>query len=177
MKTGPVLITSFLPWRAHQQSNSSDDLVTELHALGKLPADAHLLRQVPVSFQLAPTQVIGEIQRLRPRLVICCGMAESRSCLSLERQAKAAGQTLRTSIDLSSLMTETTLTEISDDAGSFVCNHLYYSVLDFVDKADWDMVAVFVHVPVLTSENRLGILNDFEAIAHKLTRCLDQESA
>ncbi len=173
MKTGPVLITSFPPWRAHQRSNSSDDLIAELHSLGKLPAGTEWLRRVPVSFRLAPTQVIDEIQRLRPRLVICCGMAENRSCLSLERQAKAAGQTLRTSIDLSSLMTETTLTEISDDAGSFVCNHLYYSVLDFIDKADWEMVVVFVHVPVLTSENRAVILKDFEAIAHKLAHCLD----
>lgn len=162
------MITSFPPWRAHQRSNSSDDLIAELHSLGKLPAGTEWLRQVPVSFQLAPTQVIGEIQRLRPRLVICCGMAEERSCLSLERQARGDSHTHQTSLDLSALIAETTLTEISDDAGSFVCNHLYYSVLDFIDRADWDMTAVFVHVPVLTLENRAVILEDFEAIAQKL---------
>ena len=163
-------MTSFQPWQTHQRSNSSDDLIAELHRAGKLPADTHLLRQVPVSFQLAPAQVISEIQRLRPRLIICCGMAESRSYLSLERQAKAAGQTLQTSMDLSALMAETTLTEISEDAGTYVCNHLYYSVLDFIEQADWPVAGLFVHVPVLNRENKPLVLRDFVAIAQKMSQ-------
>ena len=164
------MITSFQTWRTYQRSNSSDDLIAELHRTGKLPADAHWLRQVPVNFQLAPMQVISEIQRLRPRLIICCGMAESRSYLSLERQAKAAEQTLQTSMDLSALMVETTLTEISEDAGNYVCNHLYYSVLDFIKQADWQMASLFVHVPVLNQENRPFILRDFVVIAQKMSQ-------
>lgn len=170
MKTGPILITSFLPWRTYQRSNSSDDLIAELHAAGQMPADAHWLRQVPVSFQLAPTRVMGEIYRLRPRLVICCGMAENRSYLSLERQATRASHTLRTSVDLSALMAETTLTEISDDAGNYVCNHLYYSVLDLVSEVDWQMGCVFVHVPILSQENKGLILKDFGAIAQRMSQ-------
>lgn len=170
MKTGPVLITSFQTWRSDQRSNSSDDLIAELHALGKLPADAHWLRQVPVSFQRAPTQVIGEIDRLRPRLIICCGMAENRSYLSVERWAKRGDQALETSVNLSSLIADTTVTEISGDAGDYVCNHLYYYVLDFISRADWQMVGLFVHVPILSEENKRFILKDFGAIAEKMSR-------
>ncbi|MGB7086825.1 MAG: peptidase C15 [Phormidesmis sp.] len=161
MKTAPILITSFQPWRAHQPTNSSDELIAELYRQRQLSDDVVWLRQVPVSFQMAPIQVISEIYRVRPRLVICCGMAESRACLSLEQQAKGPHQVLTTAINLPDLLVGTSLTEISDDAGSYVCNHLYYSVLEFIDRATIDTVSLFIHVPILRSGNRRAIIRDF----------------
>lgn len=173
-RVGPVLITSFQPWRAGQASNSSDDLLAMLQASGNMPADAVWLRHVPVNFQLAPIRVIGEISRLRPRAVICCGMAEGRSLLSVEQQAVriAADGTalaLQTSVDISELLTNTTLTECSDDAGSYVCNHLYYSVLSFIRNTSLKTTGVFVHIPILSQESKMLILDDFTKIVLSLS--------
>ena len=169
MKTGPLLITSFQPWRAHQRSNSSDDLIANLHRQKRLPAGAIWLRQVPVSFQLAPLRVISEIYRLRPRTVICCGMAEGRACLSLERQAKGE-RVLQTSVDLSALLVGTTLSEVSDDAGWYVCNHLYYSVLAFIEQLNLETQGLFVHIPTLSPPSKALILDDFVHIATRLSQ-------
>ena len=182
MKNGPVLITSFRPWQVHQRSNSSDDLVAELHESGRLPADAVWLRQVPVSFALAPVHVINEIGRLRPRVVICCGMAEKRPHLSIERQAieyslKGPLRSLQTSVNVSALLAGTLLSEVSDDAGSYVCNHLYYSVLKFIDEASWETVGVFIHIPVLSRENRGPIISDFIRIVSKLAEFREDRNA
>lgn len=177
MKNGPILITSFCPWRVHQRSNSSDDLIAALYERGRLPADAIWLRQVPVSFALAPIYVTNEIARLRPRLVICCGMAEKRPYLSIERQAKAPLQTLQTPANVSALLAGTLLSDISDDAGSYVCNHLYYSVLKFINDARWETVSLFIHVPVLSCENKGLVLNDFVHIVSKLAAFRENEDA
>lgn len=177
MKNGPVLITSFRPWRVHQCSNSSDDLVAELYESGRLPADAVWLRQVPVSFALAPVRVINEIGRLRPRVVICCGMAEERPHLSIERQARGPLQTLQTSVNASALLAGTLLSEVSSDAGSYVCNHLYYSVLKFIEEASWETVGVFIHIPVLSRQNKKLIINDFIRIVSKLAEFREDRDA
>jgi pyroglutamyl-peptidase len=174
MRNGPVLITSFRPWRVHQRSNSSHDLVAELYASkNRLPADTVWLPQVPVSFELAPIRVINKIGWLRPRVVICCGMAENRAVLSIERQAKRSLSqgpllSLQTSAAVGSLLSGTRLSEISEDAGSYVCNHLYYSVLKFIDQANWPTVAIFIHIPLLSAANKKLILDDFVAIAAQL---------
>lgn len=171
-QSGPVLITSFRPWRAHQASNSSDDLLAELYR--QLPAEVIWLRQVPVNFQLAPIQVIGELYRLRPRLVICCGMAEHRACLSLEHSAlrhtaQPPHRVRTTSINLPPLLAGTTLSEISHDAGNYVCNHLYYSVLEFIDQTNLGTKGLFIHIPILRPDNKKNIMADFLQIYSTLT--------
>lgn len=176
MRNGPILITSFRPWRVRQRTNSSHDLVAELYASNRLPADTVWLPQVPVSFELAPMRVINEIGRLRPRVVICCGMAEKRAVLSIERQAKRPTHLaeslplrLQSSVKIPALLAGTRLTEMSDDAGSYVCNHLYYSVLRFIDQVDWQSGVIFIHVPRLHAHNKRLILDDFTNIAAKLS--------
>ncbi|NJM99477.1 MAG: hypothetical protein HC800_22140 [Phormidesmis sp. RL_2_1] len=191
-------MTSFQSWRAHQPTNSSDELIAELHHRGALPTNTIWLRQVPVNFQMAPIRVVTELYRLRPRVIICCGMAEHRGCLSLERQAMphpvvphqaitrqastlspasspaisspatSSPAILQTSINLSELLLGTLLSEISDDAGRYVCNHLYYSVLQAINAAHWQTVGLFVHVPQLSRENRRLIQHDFVKISRKL---------
>ena len=172
-KSASMLITSFVPWLAHQQSNSSDDLVAALQAEGKLPVGSVWLRQVPVCFDLAPSMVIDQLQRLRPRVVICCGMAENRTLLSVEQQAvaqQAAGAecTLQTSVNAQDLLKETTHSEISYDAGRYVCNHLYYRVLAAINASRLDTVAIFVHVPILNDQNTPVMLSDFLKILSAL---------
>lgn len=155
-----------------------------------MPPDAVWLRHVPVSFALAPVRVESEIMRLRPRAVICCGMAEKRQRLSIERQAKRFPQKydvpngnapapvadeqvsiLQTTMDVRRLMTGTVLSEVSEDAGAYVCNDLYYNVLKLVDQVSWEMAGVFIHIPVVNPNNKTFLLQDFFKIVSQISAC------
>ena len=49
-------------------------------------------------------------------------------------------------------------------AGTFVCNHLYYSVLKHIQDTAIATQCIFVHVPVLTENNLESIVADFSLI-------------
>lgn len=188
-----LLLTSFTTWKAEQASNSSDDLLEILVQNNWLPEPCHLLRQIPVDFDLAPAQVIAAIARLRPAIVVCCGMAEDRDYLSIETQAIRGETILTPAIDCTELLRDLRLTRLSQDAGNFVCNHLYYCVLEYLrtppiansqantsnlgplDRPKQPEIPVratthciFVHVPVLIPNNQDLIVADFLSILHRL---------
>lgn len=172
--SNPLLITSFSPWRACQPSNSSDDLIDQLQRQGALPPNVQLLRQVPVNYQLAPCHVIAKLVELRPAVVLCCGMAETRQQLSLELYGRSHNRRLRTQLNLAALSADTQLTEISRCAGSYVCNHLYFKVLEHLQQTQSLTQALFVHVPLLTAVNQDLIAADFSRIVRRLSlsQCL-----
>ena len=155
------LLTSFDVWEPHQRSNSSDDLLTELLKQDLLPENSSLLQKIPVSFQLAPEFVIAQINELKPDVIICCGMAEARSVLTIESNGKGQQEIIHTSVDLERLIQRSIATQISHDAGSFVCNHLYYSVLRYLRERQLATQCIFVHVPVLNTANLPTIVQDF----------------
>jgi pyroglutamyl-peptidase len=163
-----ILLTSFDIWLPHQQSNSSDDLLIEVGKLNSLAHDFTFLRQLPVDVQLASSQVQTKIDELKPNYIICCGMAESRKKLSVEKIASYAENILQTTVDLEQLVAEATAIEISHDCGKFVCEGLYYSVLDYLRQRQLPVPCIFVHVPILTEENFGGIFADFLLIVDKL---------
>lgn len=160
-----LLLTSFTTWLPHQSSNSSDDLLAEL-LQRNCSIDLHTLRQLPVDFGLAPQQTIAQIQTLKPQAVVCCGMAESRSKLSVESQAVQGGQILKTRFSLPELVAGLSMTEISHDAGRFVCNATYFAVLEHLQNSS--CLGLFVHVPILTEANRAAIVADFEILLQRL---------
>jgi len=138
-----LLLTSFTTWLPHQKSNASDDLLKEF------PDRAWRLRLLPVDTDQASQRVIAAIQELKPGAVVCLGMAELRSRLNLELSARFCGDRLQTSLDLASLVRDLEYTEISTDAGQFVCEGLYYHVLQHLQRHHPHVPCVFVHVPVL----------------------------
>jgi pyroglutamyl-peptidase len=169
--TTTILVTSFDTWKAHQVSNASDDLLALALQQG-LPVDRfYLLRKISVDFHLAPTQVLAAIAEIQPHTVICCGMAEKRSQLCLESSGTKldaiTGESLEkitTKVDLEKLSDGLNITKISHDAGKFVCNALYHSVLSHLRDRSPATSCIFIHVPVLTSANTHAILSDFMAI-------------
>ncbi len=163
-----ILLTSFDIWLPHQQSNSSDDLLIEVGKLNSLAYDFTFLRQLPVDVQLASSQVKAKIEVVQPNYIILCGMAESRKQLSVEKIASYAENILQTTVDLEQLVAEATAIEISHDCGKFVCEGLYYSVLEYLRQRQLTVPCIFVHVPILTEENFEVIFADFLLIVHKL---------
>lgn len=164
----PVLITSFAPWRAHQRSNASDDLLLTLQRQQQLPNHAVLLRHLPVHSQLAPCQVISKIMTTCPAVVVCCGMAEGRSLLTLEKVGRQGQRSLKTTLNLRQVSAGTHWTTISHHAGNYVCNDLYYQVLAFTHRCPWNVESLFIHVPVLTTQNMPWIVADFLIILSQL---------
>lgn len=95
-------------------------------------------------------------------------MAASRKKLSVEVGASCGESFLQTKIDLEKLLVGATATDISDDCGKFVCEGLYYSVLDYLGQKKLSSHCVFVHVPVLNQDNLMAILADFVLIINNL---------
>ncbi len=163
-----ILLTSFDTWLKDQQSNSSDDLLLEVTKLELIPHDLTFLRQLPVDVRLASTQVMEKIKAIQPDYIICCGMAASRTQLSVEAVASCGESILQTEVDLEKLVVGAEKIQISHDCGKFVCEGLYYSVLDYLNQNQLTARCIFVHVPVLNQENLMGILADFVLIINKL---------
>ena len=167
-----ILLTSFDVWEPHHVSNASDDLLIAIGQdalLDELEPSLTLLRKLPVDFERAPQQVLAEINTLQPDLILCCGMAESRKKLTLESNGKHEADVLWTTIDLDRLVENLAMTNVSHDAGNFVCNHLYYSVLKQIQSHQLSCQCLFIHVPVLNESNRRSILQDFLTISQRLS--------
>lgn len=163
-----ILLTSFDIWLSEQQSNSSDDLLLEVAKCDFIPYSLTFLHQLPVDVQLASERVIAKIKELQPDYIICCGMAAKRRQLSLEVFAWRGESVLQTGVDVEKLVLGSGAVEISHDCGKFVCEGLYYSVLDYLGQSQLMTPCIFVHVPILHQENLVGILDDFLLIVNKL---------
>ncbi|MEQ8757262.1 MAG: peptidase C15 [Coleofasciculus sp. G1-WW12-02] len=206
-----ILLTSFQTWLPHHKSNASDDLLLKIqqesNPFQEQAISLTYLRQLPVDVFPASDLAIAEIEHLQPDVVICCGMAESRSRLTVEAGAtprylitqvywlvyyivlqeifsfkglsyylsaflgnKTNIEThfLNTSVDLEELLQGLTETEISYNAGKFVCEGLYYQVLSYLRDYSPTTGCIFVHVPLLTPENLSTILTDFRLIISRI---------
>jgi pyroglutamyl-peptidase len=173
---GKILLTSFQTWLPHQNSNASDDLLEAIAQLNILSPSLTFLRQLPVDVPQSSHLVIDKIEELQPDCIICCGMAECRINLTVESCATCNDDLLKTSVNLEKLVAESVGTEISHDAGKFVCEGLYYEVLSYLrcrrrcyrTSLNLHTCCIFVHVPVLTPENSPGIVADFRLIIEKV---------
>lgn len=163
-----ILLTSFETWLPHQKSNSSDDLLMEVTKIDSLFHSLTFLRHLPVDVPQASDRAIAKINELQPDIIICCGMAESRPKLTVESNATYGDTILKTPVNLDRVLDGSVGTTISHDAGKFVCEGLYYSVLNHLQKNE-KMQGLFVHVPVLTRNNVAEIMTDFELIIQRLT--------
>ncbi len=169
--TAKILLTSFDTWLPHQQSNSSGDLLAKISQIQSLPYSLTFLHKLPVDFQLAPNLAIAKINQLQPDTIICCGMAESRQKLTVESCACCDdGDILKTSVNLERLVADLATTEISHEAGKFVCEALYYAVLKHLADSQMSAKCIFIHVPILTPDNTDKIVGDFLLIIRHLAR-------
>ncbi len=172
--TKKILLTSFTTWRTHQKSNSSDDLLIEIAKSVQTNSAAKsssltFLRQLPVNIQQASSYAIAQIERLNPDFIICCGMAEKRPILTLESNASLDNHLIETWVNVDKLIAGLKETNISHDAGKFVCEGLYYSTLKYLRDRNLRSNCVFVHVPIITPENSVTIKTNFLEIFHRLS--------
>ena len=157
-----LLLTSFQTWLPHQKFNSSDQLLE----IVQTQADSNLrfTRKLPVDINLATAQVIEAIERFSPDGIICCGMAEYRSQLTVESNAQCNRDYTFTKVNLEKLLAYLNHTQISHNAGKFVCEGLYYQILKYIEMKKLGIPCLFVHIPLLKADNLNIIKQDFTAI-------------
>ncbi|WP_019507801.1 hypothetical protein [Pleurocapsa sp. PCC 7319] len=165
-----LLLTSFQIWLPHQKSNSSDDLLEIIQKQQLYLDSLFFLRKLPVNKVLAAQKAIETIEKIKPQGVICCGMAESRDVLTVESNAVCKEKCIFTNVNLDALVTCLTNTKISNNAGRFVCEELYYQVLHYIQIFELNINCIFVHIPILTPNNIDNIQQDFINII-KFMKC------
>lgn len=162
-----ILLTSFATWLPHQKSNSSDDLLIEIAKLES--SSLTFLKQLPVDVPKASRLVIAKIAERQPDIIICCGMAESRTKLTVESCATCGDALIKTPVDLEKLVAGADGIEISHDAGKFVCEGLYYEVLKYLQEYNLNTPCIFVHVPVLAQDNFPEVVTNFREVIQTMT--------
>lgn len=165
-----ILLTSFRLWLGHHTSNASDDLLWHLERASLRFADFHFLRRLPVETAIASKKTIAAIERHCPDVVLCCGMAEKRDRLTVESQAFYRGQFYQTRFNLEQLTATLNFTDISHDAGKFVCEGLYFHLLQHLQRRQSQTLGLFLHVPVLTPDNETPIVEDVITLLRSLTQ-------
>ncbi len=156
-----ILLTSFTTWLPHQLSNSSNDLLDEISKLNYISFSLNFVRLLPVDIEIASQALITKINAIAPDIIICCGMAEGRRQLSIESNATKGNIVLKTNVALEKLVDGVDRVNISHDAGKFVCEGLYYSVLNYIFEQKLNISCIFVHVPILNENNLAAIVEDF----------------
>ena len=155
-----VLVTGFEPFGEHETNPS------------QLVAEALDGVVFPVSYERAAHALRAAIDERKPNLVICLGLAHERRAISVERWAHnldeattidnagvagsgsaiepggplARASTLAVDAIVAALDAEEIPAEVSRDAGGYLCNHVFYSLMGALPAGTR---GGFVHVPPL----------------------------
>ncbi|HEX3861403.1 MAG TPA: pyroglutamyl-peptidase I [Stellaceae bacterium] len=173
-----VLVTGFEPFGA-SPLNPSGEAVSRLPAtLGRLTLATRVL---PTAFGRSLDALADAIETSAPDIVLCVGLAGGRSALSLERVAiniddaripdnlgrqpidrpviadgpPAYFATLPIKAAVAALRSAGLPAVVSNTAGTFVCNHVFYGLMHLAATRFPAMRCGFLHVPYLPSQAAL----------------------
>ena len=165
-----VLVTGFDPFGG-ESVNPSWDICTRL---GDEIAGMRVETvRVPCEFRRSVEVVADAIERHHPLLVLCLGQAGGRTHLGVERvainvdDARAPDNKGAQPVDeliaangppayfasipikamAAAMRAAGAPTEVSNSAGTYVCNHLMYGVLHYIAASGHRARAGFIHVP------------------------------
>lgn len=190
-----ILVTGFDPFDGANINPSFEAVKLLPDTIG----DYQIIKlEVKTIFKYSAEQVIDAIKTLKPSFVLMTGEAGERDKISIERiginlddariKDNGGAQPVNSSIDKNgadgifstipvdeiykNLKEANIPVEISNSAGTFVCNHLLYSTLNFLTtSASFKIIkAGFIHVPLLPDEAKKYNLKgmDKEKIAQAL---------
>ncbi|OTA21364.1 pyrrolidone-carboxylate peptidase [Xenorhabdus beddingii] len=174
MKT--ILVTGFEPFGG-ETINPSWEAIKPLQ--GCQIADANIeICQLPCVFDIALQHLYAAIELYKPELVISVGQAGGRANISVERVAinvndaripdNAGKQPIDTPVILngpaayfstlpikaivSALKKAGIPASISQTAGTFVCNHVMYGLLHYLNQHYPAIRGGFIHIPYLPKQ-------------------------
>ena len=134
--------------------------------------------QIPTVFKKSAEKLFAGIEEHKPDAVICIGQAGGRYDMSVERIAinmddgripdNEGYQPIDTpvyedgenayfaTLPIKGIVEEIKLAKIpasvSNTAGTYVCNHIMYSLLYYISKNNLNIKGGFIHVPYITEQ-------------------------
>lgn len=194
-----ALITGFDPFGEHA-FNPSLALLRRLQAAPPRDSFAHFaFAHLPTEFDTSRARLLGAIADEKPDITIMFGLAATTPSVRLERVAlnlddaaipdnvgklrqgtpiiANAPLARMTDLDLNALRPQLEghgfEVVVSNHAGAYVCNHVYYAALHHRAMAPNAPEALFVHVPQLEEAE----VPRLEILAHALFRSLASPAA
>lgn len=174
-KTMKILITAFEPFGGEKVNPA-------LEAMKLLPdkiGEAQILKlELPTVFKKSIEKVWQHIDEYEPDIVISLGQAGGRACISIERVAINIDDTTMADNEgnmpvdqpifkdgenayFSNLPIKNMVEDIkkagipaniSNTAGTYVCNHVMYGILYKIHKERLNIKAGFIHVPFIPEQ-------------------------
>lgn len=180
-----ILVTAFEPFN-NQETNSS------LEVLRALESDHIIKLEIPTVKEISSEAIIETIKKENPHVVLSLGQAQNRDKISIERiginvkdypikdnegnqpqdlKIKLLGDvayfsTLPIKTMQQACLKENIPTEISNTAGTFVCNEVMYTIAHYVIENKLPIRTGFIHVP--TTESM-----DLETMVKAIEICID----
>jgi pyroglutamyl-peptidase len=174
-----VLVTGFDPFGGSAVNPSWD----AIHALNGREIAGHRIigGEIPTVFGASLQRLEALMEQHRPRLVLCTGQAGGRAAISLERvainvdDARIPDNVGARPIDvpivadgpaayftglpikamLQALLDAGVRAEVSQTAGTFVCNHTFYGLMHLLRQPRWEGVrGGLIHVPWLPEQGQ-----------------------
>ena len=174
-----VMVTGFDPFGG-SSTNPSWHAVHALH--GRIIAGRKVVGvELPTVFDLSLQRLAEAMEEHQPELVVATGQAAGRAAISLERvainvndaripdnaglkpidTAVVAGgpvayfTTLPIKAMLKALLDEAVRAEVSQTAGTFVCNHVFYGLMHLLAQPQWEGTrGGLIHVPWLPEQGQ-----------------------
>lgn len=173
-----ILVTGFEPF-GRTAANPSQAIVEALRqTVGSERPDQLVTDVLPTEFRAAGDRIVALIREHQPDAVVSLGLAASASAIRLERVALnlndaaipdnsgdlASGRlvdptgpigywsTLPLDAMLAALKERDIPAIISNHAGAYVCNHVFYTARCEVERLGRETPCGFVHVPLMTEQ-------------------------
>ncbi len=175
-----ILVTGFEPFGG-ESINASWEAAQKLEGWrqGDTTAAARLL---PCAYEASVKELVRLIEALQPEALLMTGQAARRAIVCVERFAhnlddasapdndgelrralrisRAAPDWLEATAPASviarAIKQAGIPARLSRNAGAFVCNHLYFAALQYLDSKGSPIPAVFVHLPVTPEQTPRG---------------------
>jgi pyroglutamyl-peptidase len=167
-----VLLTGFDPFGG-EKINPAFEVVKRVK---ENIAGAEIIKiQVPTAFNKSIEETVKKIEEIKPDFVLNIGQAGGRSGITVERvginisDARIPDNLNQQPVDLKidedgeiayfstipikaiveAIQNKNIPAAVSDSAGTYVCNHLLYGVLNYISKNQLSIKAGFIHIPYL----------------------------
>lgn len=170
-----ILITGFDPFGG-EKINPAWEAVKSLK--DEIEGAEIVKLQIPTVFKKSAEKLFENIDTINPNVIICVGQAGGRFELSIERVAinlddgripdnngyqpidvkifedgeNAYFSTLPIKAMVEEVKKAGIPTAISNTAGTYVCNHIMYSLLYYINKKNLATRGGFIHVPYITEQ-------------------------
>ena len=173
-----ILVTGFEPFDGLAVNPSQAIVESLAGAPSKLEGIELVTEILPTEFRAAGNRIVSRIRELRPDAVVSVGLAASAYAIRLERHALNLNDSLRPDNDgdlatgrlidpagpigywstlpldamLRALKGRDIPAIISNHAGAYVCNHVFYTARHELERLGRQTPCGFIHVPLMSEQ-------------------------